>query len=88
MCTACGLPTTHTNTIQTISLASLLLSGVMTFLWVYLILSRAFLRKFIRKILDKIFPSQINPDLHQKPSSDTKNQQETTDVCSCTDKNH
>lgn len=57
MCYACGLPTTHTSFWQTVSLTSLLMSGVLSFLWVYMILSRAYLKNKIRSVLDKIFPS-------------------------------
>ncbi len=57
MCYACGLPTTHTSFWQTVSLTSLLMSGVLSFLWVYMILSRTYLKNKIRSVLDKIFPS-------------------------------
>jgi hypothetical protein len=57
MCTVCGLPTPHTTFWQTVSLASLLTSGVVAILWVYLIVSRAYLNRVIRRILDRLFPS-------------------------------
>ncbi len=58
MCTACGLPTTHTSFLQSISLTILLGSGVIAFLWVYYVMTSAFIKRLIRRGLDRLFTNK------------------------------
>jgi hypothetical protein len=69
MCVACGLPTTHVGFWQTVSLTSLLFSCMLTFLWVYLIITRAYLQRLIRRVLDKLVPT---PPLQKENRPETK----------------
>ncbi len=57
MCVGCGLPTTHTTTIQTMAIASTLVFFTATFVWVYIILTSVWIKKQLRLILDYFFPT-------------------------------
>lgn len=59
MCVGCGLPTTHTNTLQTLSMTIALGSASFAILSVYFILTRAFIRKFLHRCLDKMFTNTV-----------------------------
>lgn len=52
MCTVCGLPTTHVATPGTLTLVLMLFSGSLAILWVYFVLTHAFVKQRIRRLVD------------------------------------
>ncbi len=71
MCAACGLPTTHVNTIQTISAALMISSGILSILWVYAIVATNLLKRRVRRLIDKLteylYPHTNKYASHQTP---------------------
>lgn len=65
MCGVCGLPTTHTTTIQTMAVVSSLVFFTATFVWVYIFLTSLWLKQRLRLLLDRLFPTPTTTNISQ-----------------------
>ena len=54
MCGVCGLPSTHVNTIQTVSLIPLFLLVFSTFIWAWWIVTRLRVENYFLNTFNKI----------------------------------
>jgi len=73
MCGVCGLPTTHTTTVQTMAIVSSLVFFTATFVWVYIFLTSLWLKRQLRLVLDKLFPAPqlVETPAHNERQTDT-----------------
>jgi acid phosphatase family membrane protein YuiD len=62
MCAVCGLPSTHTTSVATLSTAILLWSGIVTIVWAYMIMTSQIVRQTIRRVLDHLLPPDNESD--------------------------
>jgi hypothetical protein len=57
MCVACGLPTTHSNVVQTLGLLSLLSFGLTTFIGAWWVLTAIKTKGWLRPLFESISKS-------------------------------